>query len=45
MADPGEEPEGAQAPLLFLDQTDEAWNAEKNFFGDRSPPPLQGPDD
>ena len=31
---------GAQAPLLFLDQTDEAFMAEKNVFGDRSPPPL-----
>ena len=35
MADPGEEPRGAQAPFLFLDQADEAWMAEKlfkNFF-------------
>ena len=31
--------QGDQAPLLFLDQTDEAWRAEKKFFGDRSPPP------
>ena len=30
--------QGAQAPLLFLDQTDEALMAEKNVFGDRSPP-------
>ena len=36
----GEEPRGDQAPFLILDQTDEAWRAEKNFFGDRSPPPL-----
>ena len=31
--------QGAQAPLLFLDQTDEALMAEKNVFGDCSPPP------
>ena len=30
--------QGAQAPLLSLDQTDEALMAEKNVFGDRSPP-------
>ena len=32
--------QGAQAPLLFLDQTDEALMAEKNVFGDCSPPPF-----
>ena len=30
--------QGAQAPLLFLDQTHEALMAEKNVFGDCSPP-------
>ena len=32
--------QGAQAHFLCLDQTDEAWMAKKNVFGDRSPPPL-----
>ena len=41
MADPGQGP-----PPLCLDQTD-ARRAEKNFFGDLSPPPplSQGLDD
>ena len=43
VADPGEGPVGS--PPLFLDQT-EAQRAEKNFFGDLSPPPLsKGLDD
>ena len=35
--------QGAQAPLLFLDQTDEALMAEKNVFGDCSPRPPPPP--
>ena len=35
--------QGAQAPLLFLDQTDEALMAEKNVFGDCSPRPPPHP--
>ena len=38
MADPGEGPEGA-GPPLFFDQN-ETRRAEKNFFGDRPPPPY-----
>ena len=37
MADPGEGPGGPGAPL-FLNQT-EARRAQKNFLGDRLPPP------
>ena len=38
--------EGHGWPTLpFLDQTTEAWRAEKNFFGDRAPPLSKGLDD
>ena len=44
VADPGEGPQKAHPPPLFLDQT-EAWRANKNFFGNRAshlsiPPPT-----
>ena len=38
VADPGEGPQGG-CPPLFLDQT-EARRAEKNCFGDQTPPPY-----
>ena len=44
VVDPGEGP-GGPGPPLFFDQN-EARRAEKNFLGDRPPPPLsQGLDD
>ena len=39
VADPGEGPERAWPPSLFLEQT-EARRAEKNCFGDQTPHPY-----
>ena len=39
VVDPGEGPGRARPPPLFLDQT-EARRAEKNCFGDQTPPPY-----
>ena len=43
VADPEERPGGPASPLFF--EQNEAWRAEKKFFGDRAPHLSQGLDD